>query len=36
MIWHDAEHQNIADLRETSNKDPQMTYIIRMGVINNR
>ena len=36
MSWHDAEDQNIVDIQEKSNQDPQMTYIIRMGVINNQ
>ena len=36
MNWHDAEQQNIDDMRGTSDKDPQMSYIIRMGVINNQ
>ena len=36
LHWHDAEHDNLVYLRETSNSDPEVTNIIRMGALDNQ
>jgi len=36
LRWHDAEHENLLYMRRTSDVDPVMTNIIRMGALDNR